>query len=391
MPAGTSRIVRRRHRAAVEAFQTGRGLRIDGICGEQTWAALVEAGYRLGDRRLYQRKPMMRATTSPICSADWAPWGFDAGKVDGIYGPETAGALAEFQRNAGLTVDGIFGPDELQVLERLGDRGDGLVAELRELASLRWSARTLERLRWSSASGAGSTPARAVTGHTLGRHGAVLHHPDGIRAGPAGERGRRPGLHPARGPVGGRGDAAAPTTRGTRRPRRRGGHWPNGWSSGCRRPSVSRRLACAAWLSRCCGRRGCPPSCARPGRPPRWSGVGRRWWRPWSTGWRRGPTPASPDRASQRTSRAPIRHKSPETVVSPKGDGVRGLSAAARAAASWAWMPTADQTSCLNSFTSPLSDAPPELLDHRSRARRSRSPDSALAAQHGDMAEVGEN
>jgi peptidoglycan hydrolase-like protein with peptidoglycan-binding domain len=35
-------------RAAVEAFQYRRGLRVDGICGNQTWSALVEAGRRLG-------------------------------------------------------------------------------------------------------------------------------------------------------------------------------------------------------------------------------------------------------------------------------------------------------------------------------------------------------
>ena len=31
-------------RAAVEAFQYRRGLRVDGVCGPQTWSALVEAG-----------------------------------------------------------------------------------------------------------------------------------------------------------------------------------------------------------------------------------------------------------------------------------------------------------------------------------------------------------
>ena len=46
--------------AAVRAFQDRRGLRVDGICGEQTWAGLVEAGYALGDRWLYQTAPMLR-------------------------------------------------------------------------------------------------------------------------------------------------------------------------------------------------------------------------------------------------------------------------------------------------------------------------------------------
>ena len=31
--------------AAVRAFQEERGLRVDGICGPQTWSALVESGY----------------------------------------------------------------------------------------------------------------------------------------------------------------------------------------------------------------------------------------------------------------------------------------------------------------------------------------------------------
>ncbi|MDQ3757231.1 MAG: peptidoglycan-binding protein, partial [Actinomycetota bacterium] len=45
---------------AVRAFQQARGLRADGICGRETWSALVEAGYRLGDRLLFLRQPMLR-------------------------------------------------------------------------------------------------------------------------------------------------------------------------------------------------------------------------------------------------------------------------------------------------------------------------------------------
>ena len=169
-------------RRSVEAFQEARGLRVDGICGQQTWAALVEAGYRLGDRRLYQRKPMMRGDDVADLQLRLGALGFDAGKVDGIYGPQTAGALAEFQRNAGLTVDGIFGPEELQVLERLGRRGEGLVADLREVAALRWSARTLHGLRVVVAERGGLDAVTAACGRALRRHGAhalVLHHPDG--------------------------------------------------------------------------------------------------------------------------------------------------------------------------------------------------------------------
>ena len=37
---------------AVRIFQEQRGLRIDGLCGPQTWSALVESGFHLGDRLL---------------------------------------------------------------------------------------------------------------------------------------------------------------------------------------------------------------------------------------------------------------------------------------------------------------------------------------------------
>ena len=37
-------------RAAVAAFQEQRGLMVSGTCDTLTWQALVESGYRLGDR-----------------------------------------------------------------------------------------------------------------------------------------------------------------------------------------------------------------------------------------------------------------------------------------------------------------------------------------------------
>ena len=47
--------------------------------------------------------------------------GFDAGPVDGIFGPLTAVALADFQRNSGLHPDGICGFETLQALRRVGE------------------------------------------------------------------------------------------------------------------------------------------------------------------------------------------------------------------------------------------------------------------------------
>lgn len=128
---------------AVRAFQSARSLRVDGVCGRQTWAALVESGYAPGDRLLYHRSPMLRGDDVAALQRALNALGFDAGKEDGIFGPHTADALAEFQRNAGLTVDGICGPGTLTVLERVGGDGAGSVALARERDALLHEPRVL--------------------------------------------------------------------------------------------------------------------------------------------------------------------------------------------------------------------------------------------------------
>src|ERR1700759_4238151 len=46
--------------AALVRFQAARGLEADGICDRDTWLALVEAGFSVGDRLLYLTAPMLR-------------------------------------------------------------------------------------------------------------------------------------------------------------------------------------------------------------------------------------------------------------------------------------------------------------------------------------------
>src|SRR5205814_215778 len=94
---------------AVEAFQGRRGLRVDGICGSQTWSTVVEAGYRPGDRLLYYTSPLLRGDDVADLQRRLGALGFDAGRVDGIFGPDAQGALLDFQRNAGLTTDAVRG------------------------------------------------------------------------------------------------------------------------------------------------------------------------------------------------------------------------------------------------------------------------------------------
>lgn len=121
----------------VRNVQQQRGLRVDGLCGPQTWAAVVESGYRLGDRLLYRRRPMLRGDDVADLQRRLNGLGFDAGREDGILGDDTRIALTEFQRNMSLATDGICGPATIAVLDRVGTLAEGSVASVREREALR--------------------------------------------------------------------------------------------------------------------------------------------------------------------------------------------------------------------------------------------------------------
>jgi N-acetylmuramoyl-L-alanine amidase len=120
--------------SAVKVFQIRRGLSPDGIVGAQTWRELVEAGWTLGSRTLYLRRPPMRGDDVRELQRRLNALGFDAGKDDGIFELSTQEAVHEFQRNAGLpTSDGIAGHETFEALDRLRRRiGPGSKAEIRE-------------------------------------------------------------------------------------------------------------------------------------------------------------------------------------------------------------------------------------------------------------------
>lgn len=125
---------------AVSRFQQERGLPVDGIVGPETWRALVDAGYELGDRLLYRRVPMMRGDDVSSLQARLNSLGFDTGKVDGVFGPDTLLGLLDFQHNRGLAEDGISGRivrDELRLIARATTKhGRESVREREWLASL---------------------------------------------------------------------------------------------------------------------------------------------------------------------------------------------------------------------------------------------------------------
>ena len=104
---------------AIRAFQQKRLLFFDGVVEDNTWTELVEAGYQLGDRLLYLRVPYMRGDDVLSLQRRLDEFGFDCGPVDGIFSPALEVAVTEFQRNAGLNVDGIVGETTLDRLRRL--------------------------------------------------------------------------------------------------------------------------------------------------------------------------------------------------------------------------------------------------------------------------------
>jgi N-acetylmuramoyl-L-alanine amidase len=119
---------------AVARFQLDRGLRTTGECDEQTWLALVEAGWHLGDRVLVLAAPQVRGDDVVELQQALNRLGFDCGRPDGILGPATVRALVDFQRNSGLVADGMCGHKTvtaLELLRRQSGSGPG-VASIRE-------------------------------------------------------------------------------------------------------------------------------------------------------------------------------------------------------------------------------------------------------------------
>jgi len=86
----------------------------------------VEASWSLGDRMLYLTSPNFRGDDVTQLQSLLSRLGFDCGRVDGIFGPLLAHAIGEFQKNAGLSIDGICSTDTVTALERLSSQtGEG--------------------------------------------------------------------------------------------------------------------------------------------------------------------------------------------------------------------------------------------------------------------------
>jgi peptidoglycan hydrolase-like protein with peptidoglycan-binding domain len=84
--------------AAVRSFQTAHGLQVDGKVGNQTWPVLIiqVSNGSTGDA--------VRAVQSQLHSrSGWLT-------IDGIFGPQTLSVVQSFQSFCDFSVDGIVGP-----------------------------------------------------------------------------------------------------------------------------------------------------------------------------------------------------------------------------------------------------------------------------------------
>ena len=173
-------------RAAVESFQRQRGLRIDGIVGPMTWSTLAEASLCLGDRLLYRAHPMQRGDDVADLQTRLCSLGFDTGRVDGIFGDQTAQALAEFQRNVQLPVDAMAGLATVSELVRVSSRHQTLelVSMVRERERHRSAEPTLRGRHVGIGEVDALSAVTATLSRRLGAHGArvTLIHDEGESA-----------------------------------------------------------------------------------------------------------------------------------------------------------------------------------------------------------------
>ena len=124
---------------AVLKLQKTYGLEEDGIIGEVTWAVIKALSVENAEQYIYgDGKTSVGASTTKLyrgsrgnavrkLQAELDYLGYDLGEkgVDGKFGPDTAKALKEFQKAAGITQDGIAGTQTFAAInEKLGIQWD---------------------------------------------------------------------------------------------------------------------------------------------------------------------------------------------------------------------------------------------------------------------------
>jgi peptidoglycan hydrolase-like protein with peptidoglycan-binding domain len=98
-------------KAAVEQFQNGKHLTVDGLVGPITWAALGGDGPEPPTLAEGSDGPVVSKLQTALNEGrgSFAPASNPVLVIDGIFGPHTATAVRGTQQLGGIVVDGIVG------------------------------------------------------------------------------------------------------------------------------------------------------------------------------------------------------------------------------------------------------------------------------------------
>lgn len=196
-PTGVDGVFLGKTREAVEAFQSREQLAEDGVVGEMTWSALVDATFTLGDRMLYLRLPHLHGHDVGLLQQALNTLGFSCGAADSIFGAFTERAVREFQRNCGQPPDGIVGSETVRSIFGLKHVWEGKDATMPASATAA-PARLVDPLLrtdvWLTGDDPGSTEvAERVANLARASDERARVHPPTTTA-PAAQPGRREGV-----------------------------------------------------------------------------------------------------------------------------------------------------------------------------------------------------
>ncbi len=169
---------------AVRSFQSSEQLAEDGIVGDLTWSALVDATFILGDRMLYLRLPHLHGHDVGVLQRALNTLGFSCGAPDSIFGRFTERAVREFQRNCGQPADGIVGPETVRSVHGLRHVWEGKDASVPAAATAA-PARSIEPLLRNDVWVSAEDPGAAEVGERLANLASASHEQARVHVGGA--------------------------------------------------------------------------------------------------------------------------------------------------------------------------------------------------------------